>query len=158
LAPWADVLYAADFRFWQTYLDEIRACQFTGEMWTVSEQAQKQYGLYWVKYGRTEGFHPDPHTINGGGNSGYQALHLAATFGATKVVLLGYDMQRTWGKEHWHGKHKNGLANATAFASWLQRFEPLARDLKKRGVEVVNATRHTALTCFVQKSLDDALA
>src|SRR5690606_31683531 len=96
LAPWADVLYAADARFWDTYVEQIRA-SFRGEWWSVSEQARSKHGTYWNRHGASEGFHPDPDTINGGGNSGYQATHLAATFGSREIVLLGFDMQRTGG-------------------------------------------------------------
>lgn len=157
LAPWADILYAADHNFWRVYLPDIRK-RFTGELWSVSEQAQQQYGTYWIRHGRQAGFNDDPDAINGGGNSGYQAIHLAATFGAQRITLLGFDMQRTWGREHWHGKHDGKLANGVGFHSWMKQMEPLARDLAERGIVVVNATRQTALKCFQRQTLDEVLA
>src|SRR5690606_16590906 len=135
LAPWADLLYAADFRFWEVYAPKIFPT-FQGEMWSVSEMARDRFGTYWIRCGTGQGFSREPDTINGGGNSGYQAIHLAATFGAKKIVLLGFDMQRTGGLEHWHGKHEGNLPNGRGFASWMQQMTPLARDLEAMGVEV----------------------
>lgn len=150
------MLYAADFKFWEVYIGQIRA-SFRGEFWTVSGMARDKYGAYWMQHSRDAGYNPAPDTINGGGNSGYQAVHLAATFGASKIVLLGFDMQRTGGKHHWHGKHEGRLANGVGFRFWMENFQALARDLKARGVEVINATRETAMTCFPRAPLEEAL-
>lgn len=156
LAPWADVCYAADYRFWEVYMRAIVGV-FKGELWSVSEQARDRYGLYWVRCTKNAGFNPEPDSINGGGNSGFQAIHLAATFGARKIILLGYDMQRTGGQLHWHGKHEGGLPNGNGFASWLKQLTPLARDLKARGISVVNASRASAIRCFPRMGLEEAL-
>lgn len=157
LAHWADVLYAADFRFWDTYMGSIRSC-FRGELWSVSEQAQEKYGTYWIRHGQNAGFCEEPDTINGGGNSGYQGIHLAATFGATRILLLGFDMQRTNGKEHWHGKHEGGLPNGIGYVHWMKALDVLYRDLTARGVEIVNCTRTTAWKTPKRMDLEAALA
>ena len=133
------------------------ASTFRGEWWTVSEQARDKYGCYWVRCAKDAGFTDEPDTINGGGNSGSQAVHLAATFGAKRIVLLGYDMQRTGGHLHWHGAHWGGLPNGNGFVSWIKQFAPLARDLRQRGIDVINATRETALECFPRAKLEDVL-
>lgn len=143
-APWADAMYAADLAFWQSYWNEIRSA-FPGERWTVDVRAARQFGLQLLRRARGEGFSVEPGTINTGGNSGFQALHIAAQWGAARIVLLGYDMQRTQGKEHHFGRHKNRLPNGAGFKDWIPRFRPLIRDLEARGVRVVNATRETAL-------------
>lgn len=123
----------------------------------MSEASRDKYGLYWMRYGRAAGFATDPDTINGGGNSGYQAIHLAATFGAKRIVLIGYDMQRTDGKLHWHGKHWGRLPNGNGFPSWIKQMTPLAKDLRRMGVEVINSTKVTALRCFPRLPLEGAL-
>jgi hypothetical protein len=130
---------------------------FAGELWTVSENARQRFGLYWMRCGKDAGFTDEPDTINGGGNSGFQALHLAATFGARKIILLGYDMQRTGGELHWHGKHWGGLPSGNGFPSWIRNFGPLATDLRRRGIDVINATRETALKCFPRQTLEEVL-
>lgn len=156
LAPWADALYAADFRFWNEYFDDVRRV-FTGELWSCSERARDCFGTQWIRANTGEGFCPRPMTINGGGNSGFQAVHLAATFGCSRIVLLGFDMQRTAGREHWHGPHRGGLPNGKGFAAWMDRFSYLARDLGNCGVRVVNCTRVTAMHCVDERRLEDVL-
>lgn len=92
--------------------------------------------------------------IHEGGNSGYQAINLAFHTGAKRIVLLGFDMQRTDGKAHWFGNHPGNMQVPSPYADWLHKFEQLAADLKVQGVEVLNCTRETALTCFERVSLD----
>lgn len=146
LAPNADVCYGADERFWNEYIlkDDYREV-FKGEGWTMSYPAGKKFGLNIIGRSNGEGYSIAPGTINTGGNSGFQAIHLAAYWGASRIVMLGYDMQRTDGKEHWHGKHRGNLLNGRNFALWIRRLHPLLRELNKRGVKLLNATRTTAI-------------
>jgi hypothetical protein len=68
-------------------------------------------------------------------------------------------MQHTGGMRHWHADYPAGLKmdNASPVASWRLRFAALARDLTREGVEVINATRSTALDCFPRMDLEQAL-
>lgn len=88
-------------------------------------------------------------------NSGAGAISLAAHLGATRVLMLGYDCQRTGGKAHWHGDHPAGLGNAGSLAKWPAIFEKLASVLV--GTEIINCSRDTALACFPRVRLEDAL-
>ena len=80
---------------------------------------------------------------------------MAAQAGAKRVVLLGYDCQHTGGVSHWHGDHPNHFGNARMTASWLDKFAELAEDLAH--IEIINASRDTALTCFPRARLEDLL-
>jgi hypothetical protein len=96
-----------------------------------------------------------------GGNSGYQAVNLALHLGARRVVLLGYDMGASAdGRRHWFGDHPHGLNNPGPrnFAAWIEGFRRLAPALEAIGLEVVNASRRTALDCFRQAPLEEVLA
>lgn len=155
MAPWADILYACDGPWWEKYFDEaLRAC--TGEFWTVDRSAHLTYGLHLIAGSSSPGLGKDG-TIHFGANSGYQAINLAYLFGAVRIVLLGFDMQRTGGKTHWHGDHPGPLNRDCPVRSFAKNFPALARDLAGEGVEVVNATRETALECFPKIRLEDAL-
>lgn len=90
-------------------------------------------------------------------NSGYQAINLAYHFGVSRILLIGYDMQRTGGKAHWHGDHVSGLTNAEGLSKWATRFPALAQDLEREGVEVINCSQETALTCFPRARLEDVV-
>lgn len=146
MAPWADVCYGADLRFWDEYIPNGDYLQvFKGEGWTMAYPAHKKYGLHLIGRSEGKGYALMPGTINTGGNSGYQAIHLAAYWGAQNIIMLGYDMQRTNGEEHWHGPHQGNLINGRNFSSWISRMRGLIRDLGIMGVKVVNATRVTAI-------------
>jgi len=84
-------------------------------------------------------------------------INLAYLFGSKKMILVGFDMQRTRERSHCHGDHPNSLNRFSDFRNWIQRFDALARDLKKEGVEVINATRQTALNCFKRLPLEAVL-
>lgn len=104
------------------------------------------------------GLSTKPGRIHTGLNSGYQAINLAFMWGAARIILLGYDMQRgPAGESHHHGDHEGGLPNLGTMAEWTRRMVELGVDLRARGVEVVNATRRTAITCFERAPIEKAL-
>lgn len=93
-----------------------------------------------------------------GKNSGFQALHAAVLFGASRVVLLGFDFQATNRRSHWHGDHPPGLSNSRRrYGAWVEAMKPLAHDLERLGIEVLNCSRETALSCFRRVELQEAL-
>jgi len=88
-----------------------------------------------------------------GGNSGYQAVNLAYLLGASRVVLIGFDMQGAGpGRNHFHPDHNAGgrhnLTNPTEslYRQWRRRFSEIHEALAEEGVALVNASRETALT------------
>jgi hypothetical protein len=90
-------------------------------------------------------------------NSGAAAVSLAAYRGARRVIMLGYDCQYTGGQKHWHGDHPPTLGNAKSCHKWADSFRNLAGNMAKRGVEVINCSRTTALDCFPRAELETAL-
>lgn len=172
--PDADVLYACDPGWWELYADDVRE-RFHGEAWTHAPIADAS-GTYaqsesrqlrviarypWlecVQVTRAEGL-PIGGRVCMGGNSGYQAIGLAYLFGARRIILIGYDLQRqdgaNQGKAHWFGDHPKPLTQG-APTSWIRRFEVLAEDAWGR-CEIINCTRTTALACFPRAELCDVL-
>lgn len=86
-------------------------------------------------------------------------MNLATLAGAEVILLLGYDMQATDGKTHWHGDHPPGLNNPKEgnYARWRQNFATMIPDLAELSVEVVNCSRKTALKGFPMARLEDVL-
>jgi hypothetical protein len=170
--PMADLLYACDDHWWKHSHPAV-ASAFHGECWTASRWAAHRYGLNFVQAYDEPGLSRQPGIIHSGGNSGYQAVNLAYLFGARKIILVGYDMQRTYGMSHWHGDHPPfmgalplpqmpyGLGTVsdppTGMHDWVRRFFQLARDLHEEGVVVSNASIHTALPWFHTCTLEEAL-
>lgn len=154
MAPFADVLFAMDHCWWKAYGNEVDG---DFELWTSSLQASRIWGLNWIRSEQGGGVSQRRDTIRHGGNSGFQAVSLALYFGAAQVVLLGYDMQFTGGRTHWHGDHIAGLGNPIEkkMRDWHGRFSALAGVAPGR---IVNATRETALRCFPKVDLLESLA
>jgi hypothetical protein len=94
-------------------------------------------------------------------NSGAGAIALAHHFGAKRVVLLGYDCQKTGGRTHWHGDHpkhrdpRQKLGNAGSLDKWPRQFTELRRHVA--GMEIINCSRDTALTLFPRAALEEVL-
>lgn len=98
--------------------------------------------------------------LGSGGNSGFQAVNLAVMTGARRVVLLGFDMGFD-GAKHWHSDHEGaGLSNPDQrfLAQSARILDRAAADIAARGIEVVNASRQTALRAFRRAPLKEALA
>lgn len=89
-------------------------------------------------------------------NSGAGAASLAAFWGARRIILLGYDCQKTGGRAHWHGDHPAGLGNAGSVDKWPAQFRLLASHLA--GLEVINCSRETALQAFPRRPLEEVLS
>lgn len=147
------MLYGADSNWWRRN-DFVP--DFDG--FKVTCQEPIGHGVYWIQYRSEQGLETDPSFLATGGNSGYQAINLAVHFGATRIVLLGYDMQRTGGKTHWHGDHPAGMNNPVdgQFETWRLNYKTLVEPLRDLGVEVVNCSRETALDMFPRMPLSEA--
>lgn len=152
LAPWADLLYAADEKWWDHHHG---VPEFAGIKVTWSVPAAKRWNLKRVPGVRQPGLSCDPARLHLGGNSGYQAINLAWLMGARRIVLLGYDMQAAPGKTHWFGDHPKPLQNNGTFKRWIANMATIRPTL--HGVEVINCSRATALECFPRADLDLAL-
>lgn len=155
LAPFADVLHAADLRWWE-HTDSGRKAlkEYTGQKWTASSTCAKRNRLNRLHVMPGRGWSPDYGTAYSGGLSGYQLLQMVGWLGATKIILLGYDMQKTGGKSHFFGDHPEGFANCPNLEKQLYGFSVLADQCP---VEIINCTRETALTCFPRARLDEVL-
>lgn len=139
LCPWADVLYGFDSRWWNHYESETK--YFRGEKLSASAIA--------VHHGAAH--HPVGYR-----NSGVCAIALAMVRGASKIVMLGYDVGFWEGRKHWHDDYET-LPNAHTIEEWPAQFAHLAKQARLRGIEVLNASRRTALECFQRVDLEDAL-
>lgn len=150
LAPWADVLYACDAKWWFWHWEK-GAREFAGLKYALDPSAKRFPGVQVLRKGAETGLTRDPAALCLGRNSGYQAINLAVHLGATRVILLGYDMHGG----HWFGHHPD--QSGPPFNVCLQRFATLPTPLTDAGVEVINCTPKTALTVFPCQPLREVL-
>ena len=156
LAPWADMLYACDRHWWGKHNpkpDQFAGVRVVGKgQWPGCESAGLlQPGvmeLYW-----------DGKRIGGGWNSGFQVLNILALWKVARIIYTGLDCKAgEGGKPHWHGHYRDGACpnpDQRHFDRWKQGFDMAAAQVAERGIEVLNASRDTALTCFPRVELRD---
>ena len=159
LAPWADVLYFCDSRWWEWHRARPEYKAFAGIKVTMAENVAKaEPGVHWVKNGGGSGLAKKRDELATGSNGGYQAIGLAVHLGAKRIVLLGYDMRLgVKGEQHWFGKHPGFELTAKNVEALASRFPEIVAPLKDRGIEVLNATPGSALDCFPRRRLADCL-
>lgn len=164
LAPFADILYACDWWWWNKHdcardyagvrvglgWDFVKEMPITG--WAASKEA-KEINL--IGMTGCDGLEmKNRYAVRTGGNSGYQAVNLAAQMGARNIFLLGYDMKATDGKSHFWGNYEKRTPGQNNFKEWIKNFKTIAEPLVKSGVRVVNCNPDSALKVFKKTKLE----
>lgn len=161
IAPWADLLYAADGKWWLEYRE---AGSFQGIKVTASTAADvaKVLGLNVIDFVDAPGHEEEsvmsfvrPGMIARGGNSGFQAVNLTAQTGAKRQVWIGFDFCG----DHWHGEHRGNLRNprSSALSRWARTLDAQAAILKAAGIEVLNCSAKSVLKAYPKVTLADAI-
>jgi len=150
--------YACDQSWWHRHYPytQARTRKFCTEERTNAPAPSE---VEQMKRGHTECFSHKWPILCTGKNGGFQALNLAYLLGYGRIILLGYDMQGTSGSLHWHEDHAfQGAKNPKegTFKEWRRIFNKMASEILSV-VEVLNATRQTALECFPKIKLEEVL-
>lgn len=100
----------------------------------------------------------DTGEIGWGKNSGFQAVNLAARFGAKRIVLVGFDYNLNSGV-HWHGTHRPPLTNPRSGTvdEWRAIMDRQAETFERLGIEVLNASAKSSLSAYPRVSLREVL-
>lgn len=139
IASWADALASSDAGWWKAHPD---AQEFSGRKFTLAPDFA---GLPNIE--RLPG-------VSTGINSGLMGIRVAVHLGATRVLLLGFDMHSPGA--HFFGKHPEPLRSSTQ--AHLDRFKRQFAQYRPKGVEIVNCTQGSALKCYPMGNLEDCLA
>lgn len=158
LVPWSDALYACDGAWWR----HTNGCQeFPGLKLSIDRGACRQFGLHRVECQKGDDrlILDRWNVIGWGGNSGFGALNLAVQFGATKIILVGYDMTIRYGS-HWHGDHPSGMSNPKTgnVERWRRAIDAAAVPLSRVGIAVFNCSAVSALQNYPKMTFKEALA
>lgn len=152
--PWADLLLFQD-EWWPDVEPELVA-GFAGEVATINYHGAKRHPkIRWVEGARW------PIEIGGpvkiGPSTGHTAVGLAIAMGATRVVLLGFDMRMVDGSPHYRGATPEH--NPAVYAeSFLPAWKGWDEQAKAVGCTVVNATPGSALDEFERVDIERELA
>lgn len=156
IAPHAGALYACDPEWIAHHSDALQ--DFKGQRFTQSAIAAKRY----PGWRRVIGYHRPglcltPWEVHFNFNSGAQAVNLAYHMGARFLILVGFDMGKVAGAEHFFGDHPKPLRNDSPYGDFRKAFGALAADLDREGVRVVNTSPTRALKVFRWMDLGEAL-
>ena len=159
-AWWADWLHGCDPMWWNWH--RLSVTKFTGIKTTMVEGLPEGWNVKLLRNecgegGQLGGFAAAPDALAPGGNGGYQAIQCLAKAGCTRILGIGFDMKvGDDGRGHWFGEHPGAYRSDYA-GTMLPWFETLIDPLKARGIEFVNCTPGSALTCFPTGDLDEEL-
>lgn len=164
LAKDAKIIYAADYRWWEEYHEDVKREAPQARMLTASSTAAKHFGLEHVHLYPGGGFSIKDGYAYSGGLSGHQLIQVVGWQKPSRIILLGYDMHHTGGKAHWHGNHPNGWPNAPNLADELnskqrenyeKQMNSFVKLAEQATVPIINCTRDTRLECFERAKLID---
>lgn len=139
MAPWADIHYSNDHDWWAFEKMEGTGKRMCGYPFGEVPGTDQSY-----KYDKKQLDLCGPNLV-WGGNSGTAAISLAVKLGARRIYLFGYDMQ---GLTHWHGDHHPSIRKDFNFPMWISRLNRVAVSARRIGVEILNCSDNTSLTCF----------
>ncbi len=157
MAPFADLAYFADTKWWNWHKDRPEWKAFAGQRCTinVSPCAEKEVLVLERSWKPNVVLSADPREIATGSHSGFQALNIAFLAGANPIVLLGYDCRSQGDKHHFFGAHPD--KTMPPYQSIRGFYHPAAAEARAAGVRIVNATPGSAIEAFERAELASVL-
>lgn len=175
IAPWADVCYFADSRWWQWHTDGIAKAwpwakfephqvkrlfaSFAGQKVSIENTgmliADAEVAILHNR--GSDKLCEEQNGLNTGSNSGYQAINLCVLAGAKRILLLGYDMRFEAGRSHSHNGHPLKMPEQV-YSLYASRFDSMKPQLARLGVEIVNCSPGSAIKAFRRGDLEQELA
>jgi len=159
LGDWIDAMFFGDDSTWYEEKDELLAWKglrvtCCGDQ-IIQEHPRIKYLLRDPPKGW--GISEKPNMVGWNGNSGASAINFAYHTGVKRIILLGFDMSLDKEQnQHWHKfyGHETNVVDKV-FKKHLQGFPIIAEDLKRLGVEVINANPDSRITAFPRMNFKD---
>lgn len=165
VAPWAPMLFFTD-ESW--FLGETRegvarrdiVANWPGQVFSTSRGAKRRMP---EKINRIRGiirrdFPPAGSPIvRQGVSSGHTAVSVLVACGASRIILVGFDMRSVDGKEHCHDEYQGPRALDVYEDTFIPGFAGWYEDGLKVGAKILNATPDSALQEFPLIELKEVL-
>jgi len=167
LGDWIDMVFFGDIGFFLKHQQGL--AKFKGLRVSCHPQIDK---YSWIKYTPRDNHHPKGISDNSkmaswNSNSGAAAISIAANAGAKRIYLLGFDMKLDDDKkQHWHDYYGKIEGRKTRdpkkpmhlpFDRHLRGFVEIAKDAKRRGIEIINVNPDSAIREFPKVALKDII-
>jgi hypothetical protein len=148
---WIDVWYGADGAFWKHYWPQAAASK---ALTVCADRNAPGVTQLYLEVVKSKDRWPAPGFALNGGHSGFQALTLAISLGASRVVLIGYDCKAKGALTNYFGSKSASLHKPSPYDQWPKCYRDL---VLPEGVEVLNATSSSAIDAFPMVDLEDEL-
>lgn len=155
LGGWVEVAFFGDSGFFLKYRKKLS--EYKGiKVGCTPKVNYTQYRNDDIKYmprdrSKPMGISRHKGNVSWNKNSGAAAISLAVQFGVKQIILLGFDM-KIIDSQHWHNEYgRSGPprdAKRLPFHRHLLGFPQIAKDAKKIGVEILNASPDSAIMDF----------
>lgn len=162
IGNWIDLVFFGDqYNFFIPFKRQLS--RFKGLRVTTHPTPPEEYD--WVLHvprdrSKRKGLSPLKNKVCWNGNSGAAAIDLAVHMGARRIILLGFDMNDdSQTPSHWHTKYGNRKRSVSIanHKRHKQCFPYIARDAKKRGIEIINANPNSAIDAFMKVKAEELL-
>jgi hypothetical protein len=167
IVPYLDHFYACDQHWWKHHLanpqdgKHVLDSQPDTIIWgnqTAAPTLNQHPRIRILKGGGSKGFSEKPELIHWGSNSGYQLLNLCYHLGASKMLLVGYNMcvpHKMGAKgHHFFGPHQKPMSQSAAYKGFVKQYHTIQGHIKKM---IINCTPDSALDCFQKADLHEEL-
>jgi len=164
-----DVIHGCNYQFWDHYWSQIK--DYKCDKWTTRPELEGKYpGLQYIEERWIPGLSTDKSYIAAHHGTGPQVINLALHYGAKVMLLIGWDMRfpgkvndrQYTGKRHYFGedslteKHWPRTDPNGDLGGLIREMETIKPE--DYGIEIINCTPDSAMTCFPMMDLDKALA
>jgi hypothetical protein len=166
-----DLLHGCNYQFWDLWWkDDLLLEHRPFLKYTTRPELKGKYpGLEYIEERWIDGLSRDPSYVAAHHGTGPQAVNLAYLFGAKKIILVGWDMKfpgkvsntqykerrRFFGedpntKNHWPKTDPDG-----SLGGLIREMETIKPE--DYGIEIINCTPGSAMTCFPMADLEETL-
>jgi len=162
-----DVFHACNPEYYDLYWDKLK--DYPADKWTWDKDCAEKYKINYIEGIWADGLSTDPNKIHYHHGSNPQLVNIAYHYGVKKMLLVGWDMrypgkignQFYTEKRHFHDenpltiKHYPQTGSNGEFTGLIKEMETIKP--KDYGIDIVNCTPNSAMTCFPMMDLADAI-
>lgn len=162
IGNWVDVLFFGDAKwYWwnKECVDAYKGYKVSMNIcWPGRDKSIADQPDIWIIQRKHGGFERRHGYLSFNHSSGAAAINLAYRLGASRIILLGFDMQLVNSERNYKEHVQMASRNKDSFPYMRQGMENLARAMKGiKGVEVLNANPESALTCFKKVNVEEVI-
>ena len=163
-----DVLHGCNKEFWALYWPQIKnkPC----DKWTTRPELEGKYpGLEYIEERWEDGLSTEQHWIAAHHGTGPQLVNIAFLYGCERLLLVGWDMRfhgkksrteyaqrRYLGEDELTRNHWPMTGPSGEMTGLIKEMETIRPE--DYGIEIINCTPGSAMTCFPMGELHEAIA